>query len=60
MTLLDNGFTRFSKEFVKVLFAVNLKHSRFWPLTDVNPTENNQVHAMLFFHASHRGCSLHK
>ncbi len=49
MTLLDNGFTRFSKEFVNVLFAVNLKHSRFWPLTDVKPMENNQVHAMPLF-----------
>jgi hypothetical protein len=31
---------------MKLLFAVHLKHSNFWPSADVKPTSDEQAHAM--------------
>ncbi len=37
MTLLHDGFPRFQGTCEKILFALDLKHSSFWPLADVKP-----------------------
>ncbi len=31
---------------IKILFAVNKKHSSFWPLAEVKPLSNDLVNAM--------------
>ena len=45
MTLLHNGFTRFSNK-EKNIFGVHLKHSSFWPSAHVKPMPNDQAHAV--------------
>jgi hypothetical protein len=44
MTLLHNGLTRYHN-FIKILFAFNLKHSIFWPLALLKPISNYLVQA---------------
>ncbi len=45
MTLLHNGFTRFSL-YLKTEFFVDLKRSSFWPSCDVRSLSNDLLHAM--------------
>jgi hypothetical protein len=45
MTLLHNGFTRFSL-YLKTEFFVDLKRSSFWPSCDVRSLSNDVLHAI--------------
>ncbi len=44
--LQHDGFYYIFMVFIKMLFAIHLKHSRLWPSAEVKPLLNDAFHAM--------------